>query len=529
MIINITVKQLYRNYLCLILSSSLLTSLSLAQTQNIDIVEKLSQRNSDQLFLSLSSASNCSGLKSYSGISLAINPNKLTIGENYFTLTDSINVDYETWESKRQFWIAASELAMVQFIPWAMAKWGRSWDNPEDNWANVNTDTWWRNISYGWEYDGDAFETNYFAHPYHGNLYFNVGRTNGYNFWESSAWAATGSMLWEYFGETFRPAFNDWVNTTLNGITLGEVLYRLSAMLTDNTATGSNRVLREIGGALLNPLRGFNRLISGETGRIFPNPDDRQPKDYLVTLNAGIRSLDKDGEGDAFAKERIEEGLFVFDMYYGNLQRENFKKPFSTFQLSLALSSGAPSLTRLLAHGNLVGWQLASSKRTQHLLLTTLNYAYFNNPGFVYGGTSIVPGLRSRFILGENTRIITNIGIDLIAMGATPNDYYTDPEGRNYDFGPGIGFILNASIQNYIWDLIKVEYTSKWLYTQSEPAESRHHIHLLMISGQLPIRKYFAIGISVGSYWRESYYENFDDVSRVNPVFRLFFKTALHY
>ena len=25
------------------------------------------------------------------------------------------------------------------------------------------------------------------------------------------------------------------------------------------------------------------------------------------------------------------------------------------------------------------------------------------------------------------------------------------------------------------------------------------------------------------------YYENFDDVKRVNPVFRLFFKTALHY
>jgi hypothetical protein len=336
-------------------------------------------------------------------------------------------------------------------------------------------------------------------------------------------------MLWEYFGETFRPAFNDWVNTTLNGITLGEVLYRLSAMLTDNTATGTNRTLREIGGALLNPLRGFNRLISGETGRVFPNPEDRKPKDYFVTVNAGIRSLDKTGEGDAFAQERVEEGLFVFDMYYGNLFYKKSRKPFSTFQLSLGLSSGAPSLTRLEAYGNLFGRYLLNKKNTQHLLVATLDYNYYNNPGFIYGGTSVVPRLVSRYLIGESTRIITNAGIDLIAMGATPNDYYTDPEGRNYDFGPGIGFILNASIQNYIWDLIKVEYTSKWLYTQSEPAGSRHHIHLLMISGQLPIRKYFAIGIAVGSYWRESYYENFDDVTRVNPVFRLFFKTALHY
>ncbi len=529
MTINFTFKHLYRICSYLILISLMLTSISWSQTRNDDVFGKQLQRNSNQILLSFSSTNKYSELKNNSGISLAINPVKLALNEKYFTLTDSIDIDYETWESKRQFWIAAGELAMVQFIPFAMAKWGRTWDNPEDNWANVSSETWWRNISQGWEYDGDAFLTNYFAHPYHGNLYFNVGRTNGYNFWESSAWAATGSMLWEYFGETFRPAINDWVNTTLNGITLGEVLYRLSAMLTDNTATGSNRVMREIGGALLNPLRGFNRLISGETGRVFPNPEDRKPNDYLVTVNAGIRSLDKDGEGDAFARERVEEGLFVFDMYYGNLFRENIKKPFSTFQLSLALSSGSPSLTRLQAYGNLFGQYLMNRKNTQHLLVATLDYNYFNNPGFIYGGTSVVPRLVSRFLIGENTRIITNAGIDLIAMGATPNDYFTDPEGRNYDFGPGFGINLSASIQNYIWDLVEIVYTSKWLYTQSEPSGSRHHIQLLMISGQLPIRKYFAIGMGVGSYWRNSYYDNFDDVTRINPVFRLFFKTALHY
>jgi hypothetical protein len=114
-------------------------------------------------------------------------------------------------------------------------------------------------------------------------------------------------------------------------------------------------------------------------------------------------------------------------------------------------------------------------------------------------------------------------------MGATPNDYFTDPEGRNYDFGPGIGFVLKASIQNYIWDLIEIEYISNWLFTQSEPGNSSHHIHLLMIGGQLPIRKYFAIGISIGAYWRNSFYDDFEDVFIKNPVFRLYFTTALHY
>ena len=140
-----------------------------------------------------------------------------------------------------------------------------------------------------------------------------------------------------------------------------------------------------------------------------------------------------------------------------------------------------------------------------------------------------MPRFISRFVMGESTIIITNVGVDLIAMGATPNDYYTDPEGRNYDFGPGIGFILRGSIRNYIWDVVDVAYTSKWLFTQSEPGGSRHHIHLLMVSGQLPVRKYFAIGIGIGAYWRNSYYEDFADVFVKNPVFRIFFKTALHY
>jgi len=462
-------------------------------------------------------------------IRIANHNNEEPHSSQYTSPNDTLDYNYLSWETGRSFWIATSELAAVQFIPFALAKWGRKWENPEDNWANVSPETWWRNISQGWEYDGDAFLTNYFAHPYHGNLYYNVGRTNGYNFWESSAWAATGSLMWEYFGETFRPSINDWINTTLNGIALGEVLYRLSNMLTDNTATGPNRILREIGGAMLNPVRGFNRLVSGETGKLFPNPPDRKPNEYLVMVNAGIRSLDRKAGGNVSIKEQVQEGLFVIDFFYGNIFNENINKPFSNFQLTMALSSGSPSLTRIQTYGSLFGHYLYNRKNRQILFVTTLDYNYLNNPGFIYGGTSIDPQIASRFQIGESTNIIINAGIDLIAMGATPNDYYTDAEGRNYDFGPGVGINLRASLNNYIWDVFEILYTSKWLYTQSEPGESRHHMHLLLISGHLPIRQYFAIGIGIGAYWRNSYYNNFNDVFLKSPVIRVFFKTALHY
>ncbi|MGB5875377.1 MAG: hypothetical protein WBH56_16775, partial [Bacteroidota bacterium] len=66
---------------------------------------------------------------------------------------------YTPWESKKRFWVAAGEVGILLFIPWAMARWVRTWEDPADNWAKVTPDTWWNNISMGWEYDGDNFLT----------------------------------------------------------------------------------------------------------------------------------------------------------------------------------------------------------------------------------------------------------------------------------------------------------------------------------------------------------------------------------
>ncbi len=235
--------------------------------------------------------------------SLLNNENRLAFSStnNFRTANylDSIDYNYIPWETDKHFWVAFSELVIIEFVPWALARWGQDWENPEDNWANVSLETWWRNISYGWEYDGDAFLTNYFAHPYHGNTYYNAGRVNGYSFWESSVWAFAGSAFWEFFGETTRPSINDLINTSLNGINLGEMLFRLSAVVTDNTETGTTRVFQEVGGALLNPVRGFSRLVTGETSKKFPNPEESNPKGFGFKLDAGLRRLDKNGNVNA--------------------------------------------------------------------------------------------------------------------------------------------------------------------------------------------------------------------------------------
>ncbi|MBK9099250.1 MAG: DUF3943 domain-containing protein [bacterium] len=455
------------------------------------------------------------------------------------------NGDFIPWESEKHFWVGVGEVAILEFIPWALAKWFRTWEDPEDNWANVSSKTWWSNLQNGFEYDGDNFLTNNFSHPYHGALFFNAGRTNGYDFWGSSAFSLTGSAVWEFFGETFRPSFNDWIYTGVGGANLGEILYRLSSMVTDNRATGSERVWSEIWGSLLNPVRGFNRAISGEMGQSFDNPEWSRPKNFLITFDGGSRSMDKDGDEHYTSKE--VEGLFTLNIAYGN--RFKVKKPFDFFGFEFAIASNKPHLTTMNSTGFLFGWELENNK---HRFDVSLDFN-FNDlikeeisendttyKGFLFGSTQIFPHLSSVFPIGEKTNIITRVGINGMMMAATPNDYYIDVEGRANDFGPGVGTRLYAAVQNGIWNYVSVMYYGAWLWTQSQPDNSKHHIHFLILEAQYPITKYFSIGFSTGVYWRNSYYDSYEgiingveysreasDVFKTHPVGRIFFRTAI--
>jgi hypothetical protein len=453
--------------------------------------------------------------------------------------------NFKPWESEKHFWMGVGEIAILEFIPWALAKWIRTWEDPAKNWANVSSTSWWRNLSSGWEYDGDNFETNNFAHPYHGALFFSAGRTNGYDFWESTVWSLAGSAIWETFGETYRPAFNDWIYTGVGGANLGEITYRLSSLVTDNTASGSDRVWSEIFGTLINPVRGFNRAISGEMGQNFPNPEWSRPDDFLITFDGGTRTMDKNGDKNFRDKEL--EGLFRMAIEYGNPYK--VKKPFEYFGISLSYASGLPHLTQLNSTGFLFGYELEKNK---HRFDVNLDFNYDNlikeeitptdtsYKGLLFGSAQLYPHILSKFPIGEKTNIITHIGINTVLMSATPDDYFRDVEGRGYDFGPGVGLRLYASIKNGIWNYVSLLYYSQWLWTQSQPDNSKHHIHFLILEAQYPFTSYFSFGVSAGLYWRNSYYEDYEgiisgsaysrdasEVHRNHPIIRAFFRTAI--
>jgi hypothetical protein len=140
----------------------------------------------------------------------------------------------------------------------------------------IGWNSWNESFENGFDWDPNNFSTNQFAHPYHGGLYFNAARSNGYDYWGSMGFAFVGSFQWEFLGETHHPSINDWVNTSVGGTALGEITHRFATRVRNNTATGSSRFWSEFGGFVIDPVGGFTRLVDGDAFKQMPNPPDRE-------------------------------------------------------------------------------------------------------------------------------------------------------------------------------------------------------------------------------------------------------------
>ena len=90
----------------------------------------------------------------------------------------------------------------------------------------------------GWVWDLDDFVVNQIGHPYQGNNYFNDRTRQRPELLGVGGVTAFGSGTWEYFGETNHASLNDFINTTLGGIALGEMFHRTAWLVRDRQPGG---------------------------------------------------------------------------------------------------------------------------------------------------------------------------------------------------------------------------------------------------------------------------------------------------
>lgn len=87
---------------------------------------------------------------------------------------DSLDIDYYSHKRGLQ---AGTMVFGINMGVWAFDRYIRKAD-----FAYINGRTIKDNLKHGFVWDNDAMGTNMFMHPYHGSLYFNSARSNGYNF-----------------------------------------------------------------------------------------------------------------------------------------------------------------------------------------------------------------------------------------------------------------------------------------------------------------------------------------------------------
>ncbi|HEY1435483.1 MAG TPA: DUF3943 domain-containing protein, partial [Thermoanaerobaculia bacterium] len=399
-------------------------------------------------------------------------------------------------EPKHRFLTAAAELALLEFLPWAYDRYITDADYARISWHTVS-----ENFKAGFGFDSDHFNINQVQHPYQGSLFFEAGRSNGYTYWESGLFALAGSLIWECCMENTRPSINDLVNTTLGGMARGEVQHRLAEMVLDNTATGSDRVWREIGATLLNPVGAVTRLVNGDMGRQYPNSDERFPDSFSLSSELGYRHV----EGRV---QYPDQGVVSFAARYGDPFTADVRVPFDSFSASIDLNFPSdPVITRFEERGILRSWELTDrALSARHVFAFSQEYEYINNQSQVFGAQMFSGGILSRYTLGRGVVVATDLDALVIPLAGVKVTDVENPEtGRNYDYGPGGGAIAAVRLYGGEHQLLSVGYGLAWVHTVNGASDS-NALQFFRATATIPIAGIFGVGGGYRWYSRKTTY-----------------------
>lgn len=355
--------------------------------------------------------------------------------------------------SHKAFWRAGAEVVGFNLGLWSFDRFVLHGEYSYISWESIKN-----NFKHGFEWDNDYLNTNMFAHPYTGSLYFNAGRSNGFNFWQSELFAIGGSAMWEMFMEKEYPSTNDIIATPIGGAAIGEVLYRTSDLILDDRATGGARAAREIAGFIINPVREFTRIVTGRAWKVRPTSGRQFGIPAIsVDLSLGGRylSLIDNGAGHhigAAAEINIE---------YGDRYAESTKRPYDYFSFLMELQGmkSQPILSRMEIKGRLLSKQILD-KRTTDLCIGMFQHFDFFDSDTIRPQRVITPepctvpykfgtpacvggGAMLRFAPLRSMMLDASLHVNAVALAGILTDFYRDYH-RNYNWGSG--FSIKAGL-----------------------------------------------------------------------------------
>jgi hypothetical protein len=305
-------------------------------------------------------------------------------------------------------------------------------------WAEVTPRSIERNLQSSWVMDDNAYFVNQLGHPYQGTFAYTAARSAGLGFWTSMAFPFAASAAWEVAGETERPALNDQLTTTIGGVVLGEILFRLSDWVRGDGRSG----WRMIPATLLSPMTSVNRGLGVGGAR-------ERPAAARVELQVGglvAPGAIPTAQGQVLARPAPLLGVRVRSGTPG-YPDSSFERPFDHFDLKAALAPSDQTYLSLNARGLVVGATLGGVGEPGAALWGLWLGFDLESPGARRVSTSTVGvGITGRQVLGDGLELDgTAIG-SAVLLGAA--GLVDRPEGsdRDYRMGPGAQSLLELGL-----------------------------------------------------------------------------------
>ncbi len=394
-----------------------------------------------------------------------------------------------------------------------------------EDFSRVGPATWKYNFQKGWEWDSDRFGINFIGHPYTGSMYFNAARSQGYSYLESVPFAVGGSLLWEYFGETTRPSYNDLINTPVNGAFLGEIFYRLSSNILDDRTTGGNRVFREIAAGLIDPVRGLNRLLQGKTFR-HTTKEVYQKEPLNITLFAGLHKINT-GNNTVFGPGPAEM-LINMQLDYGNPFEIVQRKPFDVFRFKTEFSfgSGRKFLDNLTGYGILFGSNAHLGKLA--ILYGAFQYDdYWDNKSFELGAIGFGGAVITKYPFSKGVNLYTSVHLALMPLAGNSTRFGPDTSQiRDYTFDDGFETKIESTLTLGKYASASFTYYYYFLHTVvGEPGNN--NISILKPRITVRVLKNLNVGFEHYIYYDDRYLKNIPAIYSVRTEQKIFLSLFL--
>jgi hypothetical protein len=460
--------------------------------------------------------------------------------------TDSLKTDTALYfiPQKKQYLLPAAEITGGNILLFCFNRFVLN-----ENFSHVTMNVIKDNIRTGFVWDNDAFYTDMLSHPYNGNMYFNIARSNGLSYWESMAYNAAGSMEWEMFGENEPPAIQDWFSTTFGGSCVGEIANRISLLFLDDRTHGFNRFVREGSAMIVNPMLGIKRLLAGESTKIrqanyLYHNYDAYPIDFHASVGGWYMA-----ENGNLSHGKLYPYINI-NLDYGDVIEGTLEKPFDYFNtdITFAIAKNKPLVNSIRILGSLFMSNVYEKKAISSRLGLFQHFNYFNSDPVKEGGTSKSYRLSESLGLGPGLilrmpncsplcKIEQQLYADAVILGGVKSDYYKIAV-RDYNMGSGFSFKTKTiACYSHVGKIeLNIDYYRLFTWKGWERRDLKNispikyniqgdksNVEMIIIEPTLflNIRKNIGIELRSCYYFRHTRYSFHDDVNMKNSEIKI--------